>query len=127
MPRKRIETKIKNFGLYTKWDRNSKELPRILDFTTRVPAKLDVEFGYILNIKKAKGSKLTFRIDHPPFKNSDGEISPPFEDELHIPSNDYNFFLGDTVWEPVEDKKGLWTLTIWVDDKQAAQKTFELY
>ena len=126
MAKNKMEVKIKNYGIYTQWNRQSKELPKIVDFTKKVPAQLDIEFGYILNIKKAKGCKLSFRIDHPPFKNSNGEIAPAFIDELYINSNNYNFFLGDTLWEPIEDKIGPWRLQTFIDDVQVADITIDV-
>ncbi|MCD8265332.1 MAG: DUF3859 domain-containing protein [Tannerellaceae bacterium] len=30
------------------------------------------------------------------------------------------------VWEPVEDKKGVWTLTVHYKGKEVAQKSFQL-
>ncbi|MDB2356412.1 DUF3859 domain-containing protein, partial [Pseudoalteromonas sp.] len=38
---------MQSFGIYTHWDSSSKELPQIQTFTTKIPAKLDIEFGYI--------------------------------------------------------------------------------
>jgi len=126
MAKNKAKIKIKNYGIYTKWDRKTKDLPKIVEFTTQIPARLDIEFGYIINIVKGKGKKLSFIIDHPPFKDSKGNIAPPFEDELYINSNDYSFFLGDTVWEPVEDKIGPWRLRTFVDGEQVADMTLHL-
>lgn len=126
MPRKKIETKFKSYGIYTAWEKDSKELPKILEFTTKIPAKVGIEFGYVINIKSARGKKIDFCIDHPPFKDSLGETAPPFIGIEYIDSNNFNFFLGDTIWLPVEDKTGQWKLTCEIDGKQIAQKTFDI-
>lgn len=49
---------MQSYGIYTHWDEKSKALPQIETFTTKVNAVLDIEFGFIINIKKAKGEKL---------------------------------------------------------------------
>ena len=43
-----------------------------------------------------------------------------FKSEL---GNDFRFFLGDTIWEPLEDKKGEWRLITWLDGVKVADKT----
>jgi hypothetical protein len=126
MPRKKIEIKMKSYGLYSRWVRQSKELPKILQFTTTIPSRVGIEFGYIINIRGARGKVIDFCIDHPPFTNSEGDISPPFTGIEHINSNNFNFFLGDTIWLPVEDKIGQWTLTCEIEGRQIARKSFEI-
>ena len=114
---------VKNFGIYERFDNADKHLPRFLERTTKIPGREDVEFGYILHITGGKGKKLTFEIDHPPFKNDDGEIAAPFVGEMYVTSNDYRFFLGDRVWLPVEDKLGPWKITTFCEGKTIAEKT----
>ena len=126
MAKKKIDVKLLNFGLYSQWDRESKEIPDFKKFTTTIPAQIGVEFGYILQIKKAKNKKIHFTIEHPPFRDSSGEIAPPFEGEVYINSNDYKFFLGDTIWEPVDDKVGIWRLICRIDDQIVADKSLEV-
>jgi hypothetical protein len=126
MSKKKPEIRMVSFGRYTPFDKQSDELPRVLEFTTEIPAEVGVEFGYILEIRKARGARLTIRIDHPPFLNEDGEVTPPFTGEQYVRTSDYSFFLGDTVWPPAEDKVGDWTLTTWLDGEQIAKKTFTL-
>lgn len=126
MPKKKLEVKIKSYGIYSQFDRESKQLPQIQEFTTKIPAEIGIEFGYILNIKKARGEKLSFLIEHPPFLDSQGEITPPFTGEIYIRSNDFNFFLGDTVWEPAYDKVGPWTLKTFWNDTLIAEKTLQI-
>jgi len=117
---------IYSFGEFSSWDRENKEIPKILNFTTEIEAEIGTEFGYVLHIKQGKGETLTFKIDHPPFKNSSGEIAPPFEGEEFIRTNDYVFYLGDCVWEPLHDKLGEWELTTYHNGKIVTQKTFKL-
>jgi hypothetical protein len=126
MARKSPEVEIHSYGLYDGWNRESKELPNLVTITNEITAGLDVEFGYILRIRNARNGKIRFRIEHPPFKDSLGKAAPPFEGELYVKTNDYRFFLGDTVWSPVEDKRGAWRLMTWLDDKKVADKTLLL-
>ena len=62
-----FDIRIINYGLYAEWDRESDEIPKFIDLTTEVEAKLGVEFGMIVEISRAKGRYLDFLIDHPPF------------------------------------------------------------
>jgi len=112
-----------NHGRYSTWDRQSRGLPEIMEITDSVPCVAGVEFGYILNIKKAKGKLIRFCINHPHFLSRDGSVEPPFEGTTLITSNNYDFYLGDSVWEPVADKCGFWTLTTWVDGVLVAEKS----
>ncbi|MDF7822575.1 DUF3859 domain-containing protein [Pontiellaceae bacterium B12227] len=123
MAKKKPDITMHSHGLYDGWDRGSKELPTLVKITTEIETALDIEFGYILRIRNARNSKITFRIEHPPFKGSDGEIAPPFDGELYVKTNDFRFFLGDTIWAPVEDKRGAWRLMTWLDGVKVADKT----
>ena len=60
MPKRKPEIRIRSYGIYDQWDSNSKELPRIAEFTTRVPAEIDIEFGMVVNIKGAKNQPLFY-------------------------------------------------------------------
>jgi hypothetical protein len=122
MAKRKITAEIYSYGIYTSWDRGSRDLPKILEITDRIPITPDVEFGCLIRIKGAKGKTIQFRIDHPPFKDDSGNIAPPFEGEYFINSNDYEFFLGDTVWEPYEDKAGTWELSTFLDGKRLSYK-----
>jgi hypothetical protein len=126
MAKKKPLVNMHSYGLYDGWNRESKELPGLIKITTEIPAALEVEFGYILRIQHARNGKITFRIEHPPFKDSRGETAPAFTGELYVKTNDFRFFLGDTVWAPVEDKRGDWRLITWLDGKQVADKTLQL-
>ncbi len=115
-----------SYGQYDGWDRESKELPNLVKMGAEIKAVLDVEFGYILRIQNARNAKITFRIDHPPFRGDNGEVVPPFDGALYVKTNDFRFFLGDTVWAPVEDKRGAWRLVTWLDGVKVADKTLTL-
>ncbi len=127
MAKKKIEISICSFGLYTNWNSKGKGIPKPIEFTTEIPISPDVEFGYVLRIKNGRGKKITYRTEHPPFKDETGKIMPPFSGEEHISENDYFVFLGDTVWEPIEDKAGRWRITAYLDGKTVADKIFNLF
>ena len=124
MAKKKPETRMVSYGIYTPFQKQGTELPKILEITTTIPVKPGIEFGYILVIRKARGEKLKFCIDHPKFKNSSGDIAPPFVGEVYVENSEWRFFLGDTFWEPFEDKAGKWTLTAELMGKEIARKTF---
>lgn len=126
MKRSKVQTSIESYGRYSAWDRESKDLPEILEFTQQIPARIGVEFGYILHIEQGKGQKLKFTIHHPPFLDETGQVSPPFTGELYIKSNPWDFFLGDTIWEPVDDKLGTWRLVVEIEGEERADMSFEL-
>ena len=126
MAKKKPEVGMHSHGLYDGWDRESKDLPNLVKITTEIETVLDVEFGYILRIRNARNSKISFRIEHPPFKGDDGEVEAPFDGELYVKTNDFRFFLGDTIWAPVEDKRGPWRLVTWLDGKKIADKTLTM-
>ncbi|TAJ13144.1 DUF3859 domain-containing protein [Marinilabiliaceae bacterium JC017] len=127
MAKKKITWELYSYGIYSHWERGSKALPQLLDITDQIPVEPDIEFGYIIKIKGAKGKTVEFRIDHPPFLDAQGNEAPAFEGEYFIQSNDYEFFLGDTVWEPYYDKAGDWILTTWLEGKVIACKTLHLF
>jgi hypothetical protein len=126
MPKKKPEVTMHSHGLYDGWDRDSKALPNLVKITTEIETTLEVEFGYILRIRNARNCKITFRIEHPPFKDSAGNIAAPFDGELFVKTNDFRFFLGDTIWAPVDDKRGAWRLITWLDGEKVADKTLTM-
>jgi hypothetical protein len=118
------KVEIVSYGRYTNWDRDSKKLPELIDLTTEVKAEIGVEFGMVVEIFQAKGRFLDFVIDHPPFYDENGDVAAPFEGSYQIRNNPYAFFLGDTIWEPVEDKRGPWTMTVMMDGQEWPAKQF---
>lgn len=126
MPKSKPEATIRSFGIYDDWDPDSKELPNIIEFTTKVPARVDIEFGMVVRIQKAKNRSIDFCIDHPGILDAEGKRRAPFEGSVYAKTNDWDFFLGDTIWEPIEDKLGTWTLWIAIDGQELARKAFEV-
>jgi len=51
---------------------------------------------------------------------------PPFTGEQFIRTNNYTFFLGDCVWEPADDKMGIWELSTYYKGQVVAHKKFHL-
>lgn len=127
MAKRKPEIKIESYGIYRHWDAEAKELPRIAEFTTEVPAEIDIEFGFVVNIKRAKNQLLTYCIYHPDIPDDLGVPRPPFDGTVYVKSNDWRFYLGDTIWEPVENKLGDWRMTLELDGKIIAEKTFDVY
>ncbi|MDZ7605053.1 MAG: DUF3859 domain-containing protein [Cyclobacteriaceae bacterium] len=117
---------VLSYGRYTKWDRDDPALPKLVDLTERVKAEVGVEFGMVVEMAQARGRYLDFKIEHPPFTDSDGNVEPVFEGTVQIKYNPYSFFLGDTIWEPVEDKKGPWTMSVFMEGTRLATKTIYL-
>ncbi|KXI30249.1 DUF3859 domain-containing protein [Paraglaciecola hydrolytica] len=117
---------ISSFGIYQEWDEKAKQLPVIKDFTTHIPAQLDIEFGFILHVLKGKGLKLDYTIYHPNIPDKKGEIMEPFRGEVYVRNNDWEFYLGDTLWEPIENKTGDWRMVIELNGKIIAEKTFSV-
>ncbi len=123
MAKKKAEVELKSFGVYSKWNKEKKELPKLIKYTDKIPAELGTEFGYILNIKKAKGLKINFIIDHPAISAEGGGKMPAFKGEEYVNSNNYFFFLGDMVWEPAKEKKGRWRLRTYIEGDLVYDKT----
>ncbi len=126
MAKRKPEFKIQSYGVYTHWAADSKELPHIQEFTTDVLAFVGVEFGFIVHAKGAKNQKLHYCIEHPGIKDDQGRRRPPFEGDVYVQSNDWNFYLGDTIWEPIQDKLGPWHMSLTLEGQPIAQKTFTL-
>ncbi len=117
---------ITSYGIYSKWDSHSKHLPKIQEFTNQVAAQVDVEFGLVVNIKKAKGQRIDYVIEHPGILSKHGEVLEPFSGEVYVGNNNWDFYLGDTIWEPIDDKLGKWRLALTMDGRVIAEKTFEV-
>lgn len=121
-----------SYGIYKEWDSRSKELPKIQEFTTKVPADDDVEFGFIINIKKAKGAVIEFCIDHPGILGKKGQVLEAFTGDLYVGNNNWDFYLGDTIQllDPInglESNLGKWRMTVSMDHKVIAEKVFDVY
>lgn len=132
MAKRSLIVEITSYGIYQDWDSKSKHLPKIQEFTTKVPAQEEIEFGFIVNIKKAKGSVIEYCIDHPGVKGKKGQVLEPFTGELHIGSNDWDFYLGDTIQllDPIDgydSNIGKWAMSIRLKGEVIASKTFEVF
>lgn len=124
--KRKPEVELYSYGIYSPWDRQSRDLPYLKEITTTVPVRADVEFGYVLKIRGGKGYLLEYEIAHPPIRDEKGGWMPPFTGEIIIPSNEWEFFLGDTVWEPFDEKAGRWTLITRIQGREVARKSFDL-
>ncbi|MEI6859531.1 MAG: DUF3859 domain-containing protein, partial [Shewanella sp.] len=109
------------------WDDQSGALPRLIKSTVHVPAKIDIEFGFTTQIKKAKNQKLRYCIYHPNITDANGNIRPPFDGEIYVKENDWTFYLGDTIWAPEHDKLGKWRMTLELKGKVIAERTFKVH
>ena len=119
--------RIDSYGIYRDWNSESKELPRVSEFTTDVPAIVGIEFGFVVHITKAKNQKLFYCIDHPGILDAEGKRRPPLDGTVYVKTNDWHFYLGDTIWEPIHDKVGPWHMWLKMGDKVVAEKTFDLF
>ena len=126
MAKQKPTYKILSHGIYSDWDRNSKNMPKIRKFTYEIPVAHGVEFGYVMNIKGARGKKLEFIMKHPDFLDSKGNPCGDFTGDMYVRSNDWDFFLGDTFWDPLHDKEGEWRLITKLDGKEIANKKFTM-
>lgn len=126
MSKKKITWELYSYGIYSRWDKSNKSLPRLVNITTQIPIVPEIEFGYHLKMKGAKGKILEFTMEHPPMTDENGQPMPTFEGTCFVDSNDFNFFLGDTVWEPYAQMAGIWRLKTQLEGKVIADKKFTL-
>ncbi|AZG74814.1 DUF3859 domain-containing protein [Shewanella livingstonensis] len=127
MSKLKADVSIIYSGIFSQWDNQSDDLPRLLQATIHVPAVIDTEFGFITRIKKAKNQVLTYCIYHPDITDDDGNVSPPFDGEIFIKENDWRFYLGDCIWAPINNKVGNWRMTLTLNGKLIADKTFKVH
>jgi hypothetical protein len=118
--------KIESFGIYDGFDDAGKSLPKISQHTVLIPAQIDIEFGLTLSAKKAKGISLDWCIKHPNICDKKGKEMAPFEGSVIVRNNDWRFYLGDTIWLPVDDKVGNWHMYIQYNNSVVAQQTFDV-
>lgn len=126
MAKPKFETKILAVGLFDGFDETNKKLPKIIEYTKHLIAEVDKEFGLIVNIKRAKGKTINWRIQHPGIVDELGEVRPPFQGSEFIKNNDWSFYLGDTLWEPLDDKGGDWRMTIELEGQLIADETCDV-
>ncbi|MCP4941594.1 MAG: DUF3859 domain-containing protein [Planctomycetaceae bacterium] len=126
MAKRKPKIRMRTYGIYTQWESDSRTLPKISEVTTKVNAVVDVEFGFIVNVTGGKNQELYYCIDHPGILDDQGKRRPPFDGVVYIKKNDWDFYLGDTIWKPIHDKLGNWHMWLELDGKVVAEKTFEL-
>jgi hypothetical protein len=117
---------VSSFGIYKEWDEKTKLLPVIKEFTCKIPAIIDIEFGFILRVVKGKGLRLDYTIYHPDIPDKKGQVMEPFSGDVYVRNNDWEFYLGDTLWAPIENKTGNWRMVIELDGKIIAERTFSV-
>ena len=127
MVRRKIEVRMRTYGIYTKWDADSKDLPQICKVTTRVPAEINIEFGFVVHVKGAKNEELDYCIEHPGILDTAGRKRDPFDGSVYVKTNEWDFYLGDTIWDPIDDKLGRWHMWIKLKGTIVAEKTFEVF
>jgi hypothetical protein len=127
MARRKPEIRMRTWGIYSQWDSVSKQLPKIVQVTTCVPAEVDIEFGFVVNVKGAKNQELEYCIDHPGILDDAGNRRAPFTGTVYVKTNDWDFFLGDTIWNPIDDKLGEWRLTLEMGGTSVAEKSFDVF
>jgi len=118
--------KINSFGIYDGFEGAGKQLPKISRHTAVIPALVDIEFGLIVDVKKGKGISLDWCIEHPNIHDKNGKAMAPFAGSIIVRNNDWQFYLGDTIWLPEEDKVGDWHMYIEYEGSIVAQQVFEV-
>lgn len=124
MAKQKPAVTLTNYGIYSQWDEYARTLPKLIEVTTDVPLREHIEFGFIVNIKRAKNEKVHYCIAHPDIPGKDGEPMAPFIGEEFIKNNDWDFYLGDTLWLPLDDKAGHWHMSLSMNGQTIAEKTF---
>lgn len=119
--------RLRTYGIYSLWQSDDKELPAFVEQTNRICAKVDVEFGLVVNIVGGKNLPMDYCIDHPGILDDAGKRRAPFTGTVFVKSNDWDFYLGDTIWLPIEDKLGIWRMTLELAGEVIADQSFELY
>lgn len=127
MVKRKPVVRICSYGIYAKWDSDSRQLPRFIKPTMRIPARVDIEFGFVVNIKRAKNRVLNYCIDHPGIQDDQGRRRAPFDGEVYVKTNDWDFYLGDTIWLPIDDKLGRWKMWVAWEDEIIVEKSFSVF
>lgn len=96
------------YGIYIKWDVDVKVLFKIKIFINYIFLELDIEFGFIVNIKWVKNQQVCYCIYYFDIFDEDGVFMLFFDGEEYICFNDWDFYLGDMLWELFSNKVGDW-------------------
>ncbi len=131
MTKRSAQVQMTSYGIYNTWDSRTKDLPKIQEFTTTIVAQEEVEFGFTVNIKKAKGERMKYCIYHPGIINKKGKVLAPFDGEEHVGNNDWTFYLGDTIQllhptDGLESNLGEWRMVLEMQGSVIAEKTFKV-
>ena len=126
MAKKTLKTVMHSYGIYESWKGKEGGIPKVKKHTKEIPVELDSEFGYVLKITGGKGQRIDFLMEHPPFKDNKGNVAAPFRGQEYIKNNEFFFFLGDTFWEPIEDKRGIWRLITEIKGQRVADMSFTM-
>jgi hypothetical protein len=118
--------KVISHGIYSGWHAGQDTLPEIVKVCDEVPARIDIEFGMIVNIRKARGENIDWMIEHPGIRDDAGKRRAPFRGTTRVKSANWNFFLGDTIWAPIDDKMGIWDLSIRLHGRIIARKEIQI-
>ncbi len=127
MVKRKPEIRMRTYGIYTKWDSESKELPKIREITTRVPAELHIEFGFIIQVKGAKNQELYYCINHPGILDSEGRRREPFDGTVYVKSNEWDFYLRPTIRQPITDTLWYCHMCLDLNVEKVEEKTSEVF
>ena len=117
---------LKHYGIYQTWENKGRNLPKIQTVCTHVPATIDIEFGITIGVFNGKGKRIDWCIDHPQITDKKGRKMAPFTGCEFIKTNDWDFYLGDTIWAPEQDKVGDWHIYIEYNDEIVIEQTFDV-
>lgn len=112
------------YGIYLKWDVDDKVLFKIKIFINYILLELDIEFGFIVNIKCVKNSKVCYCIYYFDILDEDGIFMLFFDGEEYVCFNNWDFYLGDMLWELLENKVGDWCMMLEFEGKIIVDKIF---
>lgn len=79
----------------------------------------------VTSIKGAKNQRLTQVTSHPGILDAVGQPRDSFTGEVYVRTQDWNFYLGDTIRQPIEDKVGRWHLWLELQGERIAEKAFD--
>ena len=127
MAKHKFEAKVLCVGVFDGWEEKTKHLPKIKQYTNHLIAEEEREFGLIVNIQKAKGKQIHWCIEHPGIPDDQtGQILPPFEGSEYVKDNNWSFYLGDSIWAPIDNKGGLWRMTIELEQQLIVDEVFDV-
>ena len=121
---RRVNVELISYGLYAKWSNSCDELPRFLKYSDKIPARIEAEFGFTLLITNGKGKNVDYIVKHPKISDENGNIEPPFLGSVPIRKSPFTVYLGETLWEPLEEKIGTWEIIAKIDGQVMAKKKF---